>query len=210
VTTNQSARQGAAQWRAHDHPGPKKAAWPPGRGHGLTSSTKQLVHSLFDKGAGALRESARVATPGSFARCPSRRQCRDGPYRAVLSALRRLPSASNTAGVQLSAVGQRQNRPVQCPGPPPKNPPFGKPALSPVLDPLRPMPCVAAVATIAACMRPASGHFGRQRPIPPPRWPKALNGPLAAHGSGSAAAEVPFHLACCYFGHLRRYRYTLL
>ncbi|MCT0244989.1 tRNA pseudouridine(38-40) synthase TruA [Synechococcus sp. CS-601] len=78
------------------------------------------------------------------------------------------------------------------------------------LDPLRPMACVAAGRTDSGVH--AAGqvvHFDASGPIPAPRWPKALNGPLPPTVRVRAAAEVPSSWHACYSATYRRYRYTL-
>jgi tRNA pseudouridine(38-40) synthase len=79
-----------------------------------------------------------------------------------------------------------------------------------VLDPARPMTTFAAGRTDAGVH--AAGqvvHFDAAGPIPPSRWPKALNGRLPATIRVRAAAAVPKHWHACFSASYRRYRYTL-
>jgi tRNA pseudouridine38-40 synthase len=52
-------------------------------------------------------------------------------------------------------------------------------------------------------------HFDCAGPIPPQRWPKALNGRLPPTLRVVAAAAVPSHWHACFSATYRRYRYTL-
>lgn len=52
-------------------------------------------------------------------------------------------------------------------------------------------------------------HFQAYGPIPPQRWPKALNGRLPAAIRVRAAAAVPLDWHACFSACYRRYRYTI-
>ncbi len=52
-------------------------------------------------------------------------------------------------------------------------------------------------------------HFDAAGPIPPQRWPKALNGRLPPTIRVRAAAAVPADWHACFSALYRRYRYTL-
>ncbi len=52
-------------------------------------------------------------------------------------------------------------------------------------------------------------HFDAAGPIPPRRWPKALNGRLPATIRVRAAAAVPSEWHACFSARYRRYRYTI-
>ncbi len=78
------------------------------------------------------------------------------------------------------------------------------------LDPARPLTTFAAGRTDTGVH--AAGqvvHFDAAGPIPPSRWPKALNGRLPATIRVRAAAAVPQHWHACFSACYRRYRYTL-
>lgn len=78
------------------------------------------------------------------------------------------------------------------------------------LDPARPLTTFAAGRTDTGVH--AAGqvvHFDAAGPIPPSRWPKALNGRLPATIRVRAAAAVPQHWHACFSARYRRYRYTL-
>jgi tRNA pseudouridine38-40 synthase len=78
------------------------------------------------------------------------------------------------------------------------------------LDPQGPAVAVAAGRTDSGVH--ASGqvvHFETAGPIPPHRWPAALNGRLPASIRVSAAAAVPPDWHACFSATYRRYRYTL-
>ncbi|MEY4298745.1 MAG: tRNA pseudouridine(38-40) synthase TruA [Cyanobacteriota bacterium] len=78
------------------------------------------------------------------------------------------------------------------------------------LDPQRPAAVVAAGRTDSGVH--AAGqvvHFDAAGPIPPHRWPAALNGRLPASIRVRAAAAVPPTWHACFSACYRRYRYTL-
>jgi tRNA pseudouridine38-40 synthase len=78
------------------------------------------------------------------------------------------------------------------------------------LDPQRPASTVAAGRTDAGVH--AAGqvvHFDAAGPIPPHRWPKALNGRLPPAIRVRAASQVPGDWHACFSARYRRYRYTL-
>ncbi|MFM9087226.1 MAG: tRNA pseudouridine(38-40) synthase TruA [Cyanobium sp.] len=52
-------------------------------------------------------------------------------------------------------------------------------------------------------------HFDAVGPIPPPRWPKALNGRLPSTIRVRAASAVEPHWHACFSARYRRYRYTI-
>ncbi len=53
-------------------------------------------------------------------------------------------------------------------------------------------------------------HFDAMGPIPPRRWPKALNGRLPSTIRVRAASAVPDDWHACFSASYRRYRYTIL
>ena len=78
------------------------------------------------------------------------------------------------------------------------------------LDPHRPATAVAAGRTDAGVH--AAGqvvHVDTAGPIPPQRWPAALNGRLPASIRVRAAAAVAPDWHACFSARYRRYRYTL-
>ncbi len=78
------------------------------------------------------------------------------------------------------------------------------------LDPFRPIQAVAAGRTDAGVH--AAGqvvHFDCAGPIPPHRWPAALNGRLPASIRVRSAASVPADWHACFSATYRRYRYTI-
>jgi tRNA pseudouridine38-40 synthase len=78
------------------------------------------------------------------------------------------------------------------------------------VDPARPLTSFAAGRTDAGVH--ASGqvvHFDAAGPIPPPRWPNALNGRLPGSIRVRAARAVPPDWHACFSARYRRYRYTL-
>jgi len=78
------------------------------------------------------------------------------------------------------------------------------------LDPQRPVRTVAAGRTDSGVHAAAQVvHFDAAGPIPPQRWPKALNGRLPATIRVRAATEVPSHWHACFSARYRRYRYTI-
>ena len=79
-----------------------------------------------------------------------------------------------------------------------------------VLDPESPARAVAAGRTDSGVH--AAGqvvHFDAAGPIPPRRWPKALNGRLPATIRVRAASPVPDDWHACFSASYRRYRYTI-
>lgn len=78
------------------------------------------------------------------------------------------------------------------------------------LDPLGTGRCVAAGRTDTGVHAAAQVvHFDCAGPIPPQRWPKALNGRLPPTVRVRAAAPVPGDWHACFSASYRRYRYTL-
>ncbi|MFZ9280829.1 MAG: tRNA pseudouridine(38-40) synthase TruA [Vulcanococcus sp.] len=78
------------------------------------------------------------------------------------------------------------------------------------LDPQRPASVVAAGRTDSGVHAAAQVvHFDALGPIPPHRWPAALNGRLPASIRVRAAAAVPCDWHACFSATYRRYRYTL-
>ena len=78
------------------------------------------------------------------------------------------------------------------------------------LDPQRPASVVAAGRTDSGVHAAAQVvHFDALGPIPPHRWPAALNGRLPASIRVRAAAAVPADWHACFSASYRRYRYTL-
>jgi tRNA pseudouridine38-40 synthase len=78
------------------------------------------------------------------------------------------------------------------------------------LDPARPLTSFAAGRTDAGVHAAAQVvHFDAAGPIPPQRWPQALNGRLPATIRVRAAATVPPDWHACFSARYRRYRYTL-
>ena len=78
------------------------------------------------------------------------------------------------------------------------------------LDPQGPGRVVAAGRTDSGVH--AAGqvvHFDAAGPIPPQRWPKALNGRLPATSRVRAARGVPHDWHACFSASYRRYRYTI-
>jgi tRNA pseudouridine38-40 synthase len=78
------------------------------------------------------------------------------------------------------------------------------------LDPTGPCLCFAAGRTDTGVH--AAGqvvHFDCAGPIPPQRWPKALNGRLPQTIRVRAARAVPDDWHACFSASHRRYRYTL-
>lgn len=78
------------------------------------------------------------------------------------------------------------------------------------LDPARPIRSFAAGRTDTGVH--AAGqvvHFDAAGPIPPRRWPKALNGQLPPSIRVRAAAAVPADWHACFSARYRRYRYTI-
>lgn len=72
------------------------------------------------------------------------------------------------------------------------------------------LPLVAAGRTDAGVHAAAQvAHVDATGPIPPQRWPAALNGRLPASIRVRAAAAVPGDWHACYSACYRRYRYTL-
>jgi tRNA pseudouridine38-40 synthase len=78
------------------------------------------------------------------------------------------------------------------------------------LDEFRPVQAVAAGRTDSGVHAAAQVvHFDCRGPIPPGRWPKALNGRLPATIRVRAASAVPPHWHACFSARYRRYRYTI-
>jgi tRNA pseudouridine38-40 synthase len=78
------------------------------------------------------------------------------------------------------------------------------------LDPLRPVRTFAAGRTDTGVHAAAQVvHFDSASPIPPARWPKALNGRLPATIRVRAAAAVDLEWHACFSALYRRYRYTI-
>jgi tRNA pseudouridine38-40 synthase len=78
------------------------------------------------------------------------------------------------------------------------------------LDPHRPVQVVAAGRTDSGVHAAAQVvHFDVRGPIPPQRWPAALNGRLPATIRVRAAAAVPRDWHACFSACYRRYRYTI-
>ncbi len=78
------------------------------------------------------------------------------------------------------------------------------------LDPQRPVRVVAAGRTDSGVHAAAQVvHFDVRGPIPPPRWPAALNGRLPPTIRVRAAAAVPTDWHACFSARYRRYRYTI-
>lgn len=78
------------------------------------------------------------------------------------------------------------------------------------LEPRPPRSCVAAGRTDTGVHAAAQVvHFDSHSPIPPQRWPKALNGRLPSSIRVRAAAEVPLDWHACFSARYRRYRYTI-
>jgi tRNA pseudouridine38-40 synthase len=78
------------------------------------------------------------------------------------------------------------------------------------LDPHRPVQVVAAGRTDSGVHAAAQVvHFDARGPIPPPRWPAALNGRLPPTIRVRAAAAVPPDWHACFSACYRRYRYTI-
>ena len=78
------------------------------------------------------------------------------------------------------------------------------------LDPAGPALCMAAGRTDTGVHAAAQVvHFDCAGPIPPQRWPKALNGRLPPSIRVRAAREVPRDWHACFSACHRRYRYTL-
>ena len=78
------------------------------------------------------------------------------------------------------------------------------------LDPHRPVRTMAAGRTDSGVHAAAQVvHFDAAGPIPPERWPKALNGRLPSTIRVRAASEVPDHWHACFSARYRRYRYTI-
>ncbi len=78
------------------------------------------------------------------------------------------------------------------------------------LDPRRPVRAVAAGRTDSGVH--AAGqvvHFDAAGPIPPQRWPGALNGRLPPTIRVRAAAQVEPSWHACFSARYRRYRYTI-
>lgn len=78
------------------------------------------------------------------------------------------------------------------------------------LDPHRPASVVAAGRTDSGVHAAAQVvHFDALGPIPPHRWPAALNGRLPASIRVRAAAAVGSDWHACFSASYRRYRYTI-
>ncbi|MEB3275559.1 MAG: tRNA pseudouridine(38-40) synthase TruA [Cyanobacteriota bacterium] len=78
------------------------------------------------------------------------------------------------------------------------------------LDPTGPAVCMAAGRTDTGVHAAAQVvHFDCAGPIPPQRWPKALNGRLPPSIRVRAAREVASDWHACFNACHRRYRYTL-
>jgi tRNA pseudouridine38-40 synthase len=78
------------------------------------------------------------------------------------------------------------------------------------LDPHRPVHVVAAGRTDSGVHAAAQVvHFDAGGPIPPSRWPAALNGRLPPTIRVRAAAAVPADWHACFSACHRRYRYTI-
>ncbi|MEB3235086.1 MAG: tRNA pseudouridine(38-40) synthase TruA [Cyanobacteriota bacterium] len=78
------------------------------------------------------------------------------------------------------------------------------------LDPAGPAVCVGAGRTDAGVHAAGQvAHFDCLGPIPPQRWPKALNGRLPASIRVRAARAVDPNWHACFSACSRRYRYTL-
>lgn len=78
------------------------------------------------------------------------------------------------------------------------------------LDPHRPASVVAAGRTDSGVHAAAQVvHFDALGPIPPHRWPAALNGRLPASVRVRAAAAVGTDWHACFSASYRRYRYTI-
>lgn len=78
------------------------------------------------------------------------------------------------------------------------------------LDPASPSRVVAAGRTDSGVHAAAQVvHFDAFGPIPPQRWPKALNGRLPGSIRVRAACAVPSHWHACFSAVYRRYRYTI-
>lgn len=78
------------------------------------------------------------------------------------------------------------------------------------LDPHSPAQVVAAGRTDSGVHAAAQvAHFDAAGPIPPHRWPKALNGRLPDTIRVRAAQAVPANWHACFSATYRRYRYTI-
>jgi tRNA pseudouridine38-40 synthase len=78
------------------------------------------------------------------------------------------------------------------------------------LDPHRPVQVVAAGRTDSGVHAAAQVvHFDARGPIPPSRWPAALNGRLPPTIRVRGAADVPPDWHACFSARYRRYRYTI-
>jgi tRNA pseudouridine38-40 synthase len=78
------------------------------------------------------------------------------------------------------------------------------------LDPASPARVVAAGRTDSGVHAAAQVvHFDAAGPIPPHRWPKALNGRLPSTIRVRAASAVEANWHACFSASFRRYRYTI-